>query len=215
MKLYGYFRSSAAFRTRIALNLKGLDYETVVINLQAGDQTSADYLKVNPQGRVPSLETDDGMLFQSPAIIEYLEEKHPEPALLPSDIAGRARVRAIASLIACDIHPLNNLAVLKYLAGPLGQEQEAVNTWYRHWVAEGFQAVEAMMAGDGETGRFCHGDAPGMADINLVPQVFNAQRFECPLDGFPTLMKVFENCMAVEAFDLAQPAKQPEAADLG
>jgi len=215
MKVYGYFRSSAAFRLRIAMNLKGIAYETELVNLQAGDQSAEAYRRVNPQGRVPALVDGDAVLVQSLAIIEYLDETHPRPPLLPADALGRARVRGIANLIACDIHPLNNLAVLQYLTGTLGASTDERDAWYRHWVKEGLDAVEAMLAGSRDTGVFCHGDAPGLADICLVPQIFNAQRFDCPLGGCPTVMRVFESCMALPAFDAAQPAKQPEAASLG
>jgi maleylpyruvate isomerase len=215
MKLYGYFRSSAAFRVRIAFNLKGVSSETALINLQGGDQFGAEFRKVNPQGRVPALVLDDGaVLVQSMAIMEYLEETIPEPPLLPKDAVGRARVRGLANVVACDIHPLNNLAVLNYLSKELGASEDAKVAWYRHWVAEGLGALEAMLAAGADTGAFCHGDVPGLADICLVPQVFNAQRFDCPLDGYPTLMRIFNACMALPAFDAAQPMKQPEAANI-
>jgi maleylacetoacetate isomerase len=214
MKLYGYFRSSAAFRVRIALNLKGLSCETEVINLRTGDQSAGRYKSINPQGRVPALDIGGDVLVQSLAIIEYLNEVHPDPPLLPADAIGRARARGIANIIACDIHPLNNLAVLTYLGSRFKADQEAQNAWYRHWVAEGFAAVEAMLAGGRDTGRFCHGDTPGLADICLVPQVFNARRFDCPLDGYPTLMRVFAECMKLDAFQRAEPSKQPEAATI-
>jgi maleylacetoacetate isomerase/maleylpyruvate isomerase len=214
MKLYGYFRSSAAFRLRIALNLKGLEAEAEVINLRAGDQSSARYKAVNPQGRVPALDIGGEVLIQSLAIIEYLDETHPEPPLLPADALGRARVRALADLIACDIHPLNNLVVLNYIKRELGADDAAEKRWYRHWVAEGFAAFEALLAGSRATARFCHGDAPGLADICLVPQVFNAQRFDCPLGAYPTLMRIFAECMRLDAFERAQPSKQPEAATI-
>lgn len=215
MKLYGYFRSSAAFRVRIALNLKGLEAEQVLISLPGGDQFGDEYKKINPQGRVPTLVDGDNVLFQSMAILEYLDETRPEPAFLPSDPAGRARVRGLANVIACDIHPLNNLAVLRFLSRDLGVSKEDIDgTWYRHWVVEGFNALEAWLAGDSATGKFCHGDTPGLADICLVPQVFNAQRYECDLSPYPVLMGIFANCMAMEAFDAAQPSRQPEAADI-
>lgn len=215
MKLHGYFRSSAAFRVRIALNLKNMTVDTALVNLQAGDQSSAAFRAVNPQGRVPALEVDDHVLVQSMAIIEYLEETVPDPALLPQDPLGRARVRAISNIISCDIHPLNNLAVLNYLKDRLDADEDRRTEWYRHWVAEGFAGVEPLLAGSAETGRFCHGDRPGLADICLVPQVFNAQRFDCDLTTYPTIMRIFDDCMAVDAFDQAQPAKQPEAAEIG
>lgn len=215
MKLYGYFRSSAAFRLRIALNLKELPPDqTEVINLRAGEQSSSSFRAVNPQGRVPALDIGRAILIQSLAIIEYLEEVHPAPPLLPKDPIGRARVRGLADLIACDVHPLNNLAVLVYLKRELGADEAAEKRWYQHWVAEGLGAFEALLAGSADTGRFCHGDAPGLADICLVPQVFNAQRYDCPLGGYPTLMRVFAECMKLDAFDRAQPSKQPEAATI-
>ena len=215
MKLYGYFRSSAAFRVRIALNLKKLHRETALINLQAGEQSSSGYRAVNPQGRVPALEVDGAVLVQSLAIIEYLEEAFPDPPLLPADSLGRARVRGIANIIACDIHPLNNLAVLLYLKDRLDVDDQRRTAWYRHWVAQGFDGVEPLLHDSAATGRFCHGDRPGLADICLVPQVFNAQRFDCDLSPYPAIRRVFDECMKLEAFDIAQPSKQPEAADLG
>lgn len=211
MKLYGFSRSSAAFRVRIGLNLKGIPWEGVTVSLPAGDQFGDDYLKVNPQARVPTLIDGDRTLFQSMAILEYLDETHPEPPFLPSDPVARARVRGLADIIACDIHPLNNLAVLKFLAGEMGAGKDAVNvTWYQHWIHEGFRALEAHLAQDAETGRFAQGDTPGLVDICIVPQVFNAQRYECDLAPYPTLMRIFDACMALEPFDSAQPAKQPE-----
>jgi maleylacetoacetate isomerase len=213
MKHYGFFRSSAAFRLRIALNLKGLAAEHVLVNFAKQEQLGADYKSVNPQARVPSLALDDGtVLIQSLAIIEYLEETHPNPPLLPKDAKGRARVRGLANLIACDIHPLNNISVLNYLRDHLKADEASRNAWYRHWVAQGFTAFEALLKDSSDTGNFCHGGAPGLADVCLVPQVFNAQRYECPLGGYPTLMRVFEACMKLAAFDKAQPMKQPEAA---
>jgi maleylpyruvate isomerase len=216
MKLYGYFRSSAAFRVRIALNLKGIAAEeTEVVNLQAGDQFSGAFRAVNPQGRVPALVLDGGqVLIQSMAIMEYLEEIRPSPPLMPDDPVARARVRGLANVIACDIHPLNNLAVLNYLVAEMKVAEDDKLRWYRHWVAEGLSAFEALLANDPATGTFCHGDTPGLADICLVPQVFNAKRFDCDLGGYPILMRIFDACMALDAFDTAQPAKQPEAASI-
>lgn len=211
MKLYGFSRSSAAFRVRIALNLKGIAWEHVNISLPDGDQFGADYKKVNPQGRVPTLIDGDNTLIQSMAILEYLEETHPDPAFLPSGPVARARVRGLADIIACDIHPLNNLAILKFLGNEMGADKDAVNvTWYQHWIYEGFNALEARLAGDDETGKFAHGDNPGLADICIVPQVFNAQRYECDLTRYPTLMGIFAECMKLDAFDSAQPSKQPD-----
>lgn len=211
MKLYGYFRSSAAFRLRIALALKGLDYEPVFVHLRKGAQFDADYAALNPQQQVPTLVVDDRVLVQSPAILEWLEETHPAPPLLPADADGRARVRAIAMAVGCDIHPINNLRVLKYLTGEMGLDEGQMRRWYNHWIALGFAGIERMLAGSPETGDFCHGAAPTLADIYLVPQVFNAKRFAAPLDDYPTLMRVFDSCMARDAFELAQPAKQPDA----
>lgn len=210
MKLYGFSRSSAAFRVRIGLNLKAIAWEHINVSLPDGDQFNDDYAKINPQARVPTLIDGDNALFQSMAILEYLDEIHPDPAFLPADPVGRARARGLADIIACDIHPLNNLAVLKFLANEMGADKDAVNvTWYHHWIHEGFKALEALLAGDRETGTFSHGDAPGLADICIVPQVFNAQRLECDLSSYPTLMRIFGECMKLDAFDSAQPSKQP------
>jgi len=211
MKLYGFSRSSAAFRVRIALNLKGIAWEHINISLPDGDQFDDSYKTLNPQGRVPTLIDGDNVLYQSMAILEYLDETHPEPAFLPSDPVGRARVRGLADIIACDIHPLNNLAVLKFMSREMGADKDAVNvTWYQHWIYEGFNALEAHLAADSETGTFAHGDAPGLVDICIVPQVFNAQRYECDLSPYPRLMGIFAECMKLEAFDNAQPSKQPD-----
>lgn len=210
--LYTYFRSSAAYRVRIALNLKGIDYQAVPVHLVkgGGQHRSADYLALNPQGLVPALAVDGQVLTQSLAIMEYLDETHPYPALLPADPLGRARVRAIAQAIACDIHPINNLRVLQYLGGTLGLDQAAKDGWYRHWVEAGLQAVEAMLAGDRRTGAFCHGDQPGLADCCLVPQVFNARRFNCDMSALPTIVSITEKCEKLPAFNQAAPAQQPD-----
>ena len=211
MKLYTYFRSSAAFRVRIALNLKRLAYEPVFVHLAKGEHRQPKYAQVNPQALLPTLELDDGTrLTQSLAIIEWLDEKHPEPALLPKEAYARARVRSLAYLVACEIHPLNNLRVLQHLKRALGQGQEQIDNWYRHWIGDGLAKLEADLAGSG-TGKFCHGDAPTLADCCLVPQIFNAKRYNSDLAPYPTTMRVFENCMKLEAFDRAQPAKQPDA----
>ena len=210
MKLYGYFRSSAAFRVRIALNLKGLDYENAFIHLRRGDQAAPEFLGINPQGLVPALEIDGQTLTQSSAIIEYLDETHPEPPLLPRDAAGRARVRALAAIVACDIHPLNNLRVLRYLHGPLGHDQGIIETWYNHWIDSGFRALERLLADDPRTGAFCHGDTPGLADIALVPQVYNAHRYPLDLTAYPTIMRVYQTCRALDAFAAADPDRQPD-----
>ena len=210
--LYGYFRSSAAYRVRIALNLKGLAYDQAPVNLVKGEQKSDDFRTHNPLGLVPVLETDDGtQLTQSLAICEYLEERHPEPPLLPVDAEGRARVRSLAQLVACEIHPLNNLKVLKYLVHELKLDDEAKLAWYRHWIAEGFTALEARLASESASGAFCHGDSPTLADVCLVPQVFNAERFECDLSAYPTLRRITERCRALDAFAKAAPGEQPDA----
>ena len=207
MRLYDYFRSSAAYRVRIALNLKGLPYESVPVHLVKGEQSAPDYLALNPQGRVPALAVDGTVLVQSSAILEYLEETHPEPPLLPADPVRRARVRSVAALIGCDIHPLNNLAVLRRLKA-MGHEQPAIDKWYRHWVVTGLDAVEAMIEG----GPFCFGETPTLADLYLVPQVFNARRFSVPLDRYPKSQAAEAACLALPAFRDAAPEAQPDAA---
>jgi maleylacetoacetate isomerase len=210
MKLYGYSRSSAAFRVRIALNLKNLDYDAASIHLRRGDQTQPAFLGVNPQGLVPALEIDGHTLIQSLPIIEYLDESHPLPPLLPPDAAGRARVRALAAIVGCDIHPLNNLRVLRYLQGSLGHDQAAIAAWYNHWIDTGFRAFESLLAGDRHTGAFCHGEQPGLADIALVPQVVNAERYQLDLAPYPTIARIFETCMKLDAFAAAHPGQQPD-----
>ena len=210
MKLYGFFRSSAAFRVRIALNLKKLDYDGAFIHLRRGDQRQPGFLDVNPQGLVPALELDGHTLIQSLPIIEYLDERHPEPPLLPRDPAERARVRALAAIVACDIHPLNNLRVLRYLQRSLGHDQGAIETWYNHWIDDGFRALERLLAGDRATGAFCHGDQPTLADIALVPQVVNAERYRLDLAPYPTIARIFATCMTLDAFAAAHPERQPD-----
>ncbi len=212
MKLYNYFRSSASFRVRIALSLKGLAYEYVPVHLARGDHKQQAFADIAADGLVPLLELADGTrLTQSMAIIEYLDEAHPEGArLLPADALGRARVRALAQIIACEIHPLNNLRVLKYLVRDLKVDEESKNTWYRHWVRTGLEAFERQLAA-GPASAFCHGDTPTLADCCLVPQIFNAQRFNTNLDGLPRTMAVFERCMALPAFQQAQPSACPDA----
>jgi maleylacetoacetate isomerase len=201
--LFDYFRSSASYRVRIALNLKGVDYDRVAVNLLEGGQRSPDYRAVNPQAFVPTLEIDGHRLMQSLAIIGYLDSTRPEPPLLPAAPADAAHVRALALTVACDIHPLNNLRVLKYMKDELAQDQEARDSWYRHWVAEGFAALEAMAAPS--AGRFLFGDEPTLADICLVPQMFNARRLEAPLDAFPTLVRADAEAGRLEAFAAARP----------
>lgn len=210
--LYGYFRSSAAYRVRIVLNLKGLSFEQTPVNLVKGEHHDGGYRAQNPQGLVPMLVTDHGVrLTQSLAICEYLEERHPRPALLPEDPEGRARVRALAQLVACEIHPLNNLRVLKHLTGELGLDEAAKLGWYRHWVHEGFTALEALLNRESGSGDFCHGDAPTLADACLVPQVYNAERFECDLEAYPRIRRITANARALEAFRRAAPGEQPDA----
>ena len=206
--LYDYFRSSAAYRVRIALNLKGIDYESVPVNLAEGAQKEAGYRARNPQGFVPMLEMEGQRLTQSLAIIDWLDATVPEPRLVPADPADRAHAMALALAIACDIHPLNNLRVLKYLGGPLGQDEETRNAWYAHWIAEGFAALETLAAP--RAGRFLFGDAPGIADVCLVPQMFNARRFAVPLDDYPTLLRADENAAKIEAFAAAHPDRQEQ-----
>lgn len=210
MKLYTYFRSSAAYRVRIALNLKGISYEAVPIHLtrDGGRHKTAEYRKINPQMRVPSLALSNGdVLTQSLAIIEYLDEVYPDPPLLPVDAVERAHVRAIAQLIACDIHPLNNLVSLNYLKGPLKHDQATADEWYRHWVVAGFEPLEAML----RPGPYAYGSHVTIADLCLVPQVFNARRFKVSLEKFPKIAAVEAACALLPAFDQARPENQPDA----
>jgi maleylacetoacetate isomerase len=217
LKLYTYFRSSASFRVRIALNLKGLDVEMVHIHLvrQGGQQLSEEFRRINPEALVPALvdEEDNGqqVLTQSLAIMEYLDEMYPEPPLLPAAPLDRAYVRSIALAIACDIHPLNNLRVLRYLVRDLKVSEEDKNAWYRHWCEQGLAALEAKVSADGRAGKFCFGDTPTLADCCLVPQIFNARRLDCDLSGMPTLLRIAENCARLDAFSMAEPAKQADA----
>jgi maleylacetoacetate isomerase/maleylpyruvate isomerase len=213
MKLYTYFRSSAAYRVRIALHLKGLEFTSVPVHLlrDGGQQHAPVYAALNPNETVPTLDDDGRILTQSLAIIEYLDETHPAPPLLPGTPADRARIRAIAQTIACDIHPLNNLRVLQYLTGSFGLSEAQKAAWYCHWVERGLLAVEKMLAADARTGRFCHGDTPTLADCCLVPQVFNARRFGCSLDGLPTVQRICAECEMLDAFVRAAPAQQPDA----
>lgn len=211
MKLYSYFRSSAAYRVRIALNLKGLEYDYVPVNLLQGQQKSPDYLARNPQGLLPALELAGGeLLAQSVAILEWLEETHPQPALLPREPLPRARVRSLVNSITCDIHPLNNLSIMAYLREQLGASDEQVHQWYCTWVARGFGAIERSLAST--MGRCCFGDDPTLADVCLIPQVFNAYRFKVPMEAYPNIRKVNDYCTALEPFSRAAPAVQPDAA---
>ena len=218
LRLYTYFRSSAAYRVRIALNLKGLDVDMAPIHLlrKGGEQLEEAYRSINPEGLVPALvdENDDEgsqVLTQSIAIIEYLDEMYPEPPLLPSAPLDRAYVRGIALSIACDIHPLNNLRVLRYLVRELGASEDAKNAWYRHWCETGLAALEKRIGTDGRAGQFCLGDTPTMADCCLVPQLANARRLDTDLSRMPTLLRIEENCARLEAFKQAEPARQPDA----
>jgi len=210
MELYNYFRSSASYRVRIALALKGLDYDYKPVHLVRNEQFNESYAAVSASRLVPLLKDGDAMLTQSLAIIEYLDETHPEPALLPADPLGRARVRAIALDIACEIHPLDNLRVLRYLVHDLKLSEDDKNRWYRHWVETGLETVERQLVA--QPARYCHGDTPTLADCTLVPQIFNAQRMQCRVEHVPNVMRVFEACMALPAFEQTRPEKCPDAA---
>lgn len=212
MELFTYFRSSAAYRVRIALNIKGLDYQARPIHLVKNEQRSPAYLEHNPLGLLPALKTSDGnMLLESLAIIEYLDEQYPEPSLLPGGAADRAYIRALAQMVACDIHPLNNVRVLQYLGSELKVDTEARNRWYRHWVMTGFEALEELLQRDSRTGAFCYGDQPTLADCALIPQVFNALRFECDISGLQTIKRITENCRQLDSFRRAAPDQQPDS----
>jgi maleylacetoacetate isomerase len=210
MKLYSYYRSSAAFRVRIALNLKGIDYETVAVNLtkDGGHNRRPEFRAVNPQMRIPALVAPSGdVLIQSPAIIEYLDEIQPEPPLLPKDPIARAKARALADIVACDIHPLNNVGPLRYLKNEMHQEQSAIDAWYHHWVTVGFEALEALVT----PAPYAAGKDVTLADVCLIPQVYNARRLKVPLDKFPKILAVEAACLALPAFDRARPENQPDA----
>lgn len=211
MKFYGYFRSSSAYRCRIAFNLKGIRPETEVVNLREGAQKSAGFRALNPQGLVPALDTGDGVLTQSLAIIEWLDETHPDPALLPADPLARAHVRAFAQIIACEVHPLQNLRVLNYIKQNYGQDQAGADAWCQHWIAEGLAACEAIAAAQEHGGGYTFGDAPGIADICLIPQMFSADRFGLDLTPYPRLREIRTNCQQLPAFADAHPARQSDA----
>ncbi len=213
MKLHNFFRSSASWRVRIALNLKGLDYEYLSVHLRrnGGEQFTPDFRGLNPQSLVPVLDDGEHKLSQSLAIIEYLDEVYSTPPLLPQNPLERARVRSLALGIACDLHPLNNLRVLKYLTEQLNASDQAKSEWYQHWVALGLSAFEAELAGSRHTGRFCHGNTPTLADCCLVPQLYQARRFECDVSGYPTMLRIEEACNQLPAFERAAPARQPDA----
>lgn len=211
MKLYSYFRSSAAYRVRIALNLKNIVAEQASVHLVKPDPLPAFRRDVSPQGLLPALESEDGLLVQSVAIMEYLEERYPEPALMPQGLAERAYVRAAAQLIACDIHPLANLRVLRYLKRELDHDQDEIDSWYRHWVEDGLGRLEAFVTANGRSGGFLYGDSPTIADCCLVPQMFNARRLACNIDPFPTLVAIDARCAELPAFQQAHPSVQPDA----
>ena len=207
MKLYSYFRSSAAYRVRIALNLKGIEYEMVPVNLLTGEQKSDDYKSLNAEGLVPVLETDQGLLTQSLAMLEWLEEQHPQPSILPGDSWQRAQARSLAYAVSCDIHPVNNLRILKYLQNDMQQSDEDKIGWYKHWINTGFNALEQKLAEH----KYCCGDQPTIADICLVPQVFNALRFKMDMDAYPKISKIYERCNQLKPFIDAAPENQPDA----
>jgi maleylacetoacetate isomerase len=209
--LHGYFRSSASFRVRIALNIKDIAYDQITYQLRRGEHRAPEYLRLNPQGLVPTLQIGDLFLTESLAIIEYLDEVFPQPSLLPSSPAERARVRALAQLIACDIHPVNNLRVLQYLRDPLGQSEERVRTWYNKWISDGFAALEARLSLERHSGTFLHGDTPTIADVALIPQVTNAANYQLDMSPYPTIERVFTAAMSLTAFAAAEPSNQPDA----
>jgi maleylpyruvate isomerase len=211
MTLYSYFRSSAAFRVRIALNLKGLEHDLAFVHLRRHEQQSAAYRCVNPQGLIPTLVHDGHAIAQSLAIVEYLDDIAPEPPLKPRDALGRARVRQIAAIVACEIHPLGNMRVQEYLRDTMGRSEAEIVQWHRHWMALGLEAVEQLVAQAPETGRFCHGDTPTLADIFLIPQLANARRVELDLAPYPTLTRIEKTAFEFAAFDDAQPKNQSDA----
>ena len=213
LKLFTYFRSSAAYRVRLALQLKGLPYEAALVHLvrNGGEHLQASYRAVNPGARLPCLQDGGTTISQSLAILEYLEEAYPGKPLLPADAAGRARVRALALMVACDIHPLNNLRVLKYLSGDLEVSEANKTAWYRHWIEEGFRIIETHLAREAQTGSFAHGDRPTLADCCLVPQVFNAERFDVDLTQYPTIRRINDRCAELPEFVAAHPAQQADA----
>ena len=210
MTLYGYFRSSTSYRTRIAMNLKGLDYDYIAVNLAQDEQLKNEFLSLNPQGLVPVLQADDLLLFQSPAILEWLEEVYPKNPLLPKDAAGRMQVRALSAMIGCDIHPLNNRRVLQYLRNELSVEAEVIK-WCNRWISEGFAALEKRLVADKTRGKFCYGDSPSFADCYLIPQVSSARRFEVDLNPYPNIVQIDAHCRTLKAFADADPMQQPDA----
>ncbi len=211
MTLYGYFRSSTAYRTRIAMNLKGLSYDNVTVNLAQDEQLETEFKALNPQGLVPVLQADDLLLYQSPAILEWLEEVYPDPALLPKDAAGRMHVRAISAMIGCDMHPINNRRILQYLRNELSVDEEKVMAWCHRWMSEGLAALEKRLAADKTRGDFCYGDSLTLADCYLIPQVSSARRFKVDLSAYPNIVAVDTNCRTLKAFADADPMMQPDA----
>jgi maleylpyruvate isomerase len=211
LQLHNFFRSGTSHRLRIALNLKGLDYQYIAVHLGKEAHLSAAYKALNPQGLVPTLVDGEQVLTQSPAIIEWLEERHPTPPLLPSDAQGRARVRALAALVGCDIHPINNRRVLEYLRKTLGCDEAAINAWCATWINAGFEALEALLVADKQRGAFCFGNTPTLADVYLVPQVESARRFKVDLSPYPTIVAIDQVCARLETFQKAAPAAQPDA----
>lgn len=211
MKLYGYFRSGTSHRTRIAMNLKQLDYESISINLAQDEQLQSTFKAINPQGLVPVLETKDLVMFQSPAILEWLEEAYPQPPLLPNDRAGRVRVRALSAMIGCDIHPINNRRILQYLRNELNVDESQVMTWCQRWISDGFAALESLLAEDKHRGDFCYGNQPTLADCYLIPQVYSARRFKVDLSPYPNIVTIDKHCHTLQAFIKAAPKNQPDA----
>ena len=211
MTLYGYFRSSTSYRTRIAMNLKGLDYDYIAVNLAQDEQLKSEFLALNPQGLVPVLQADDLLLFQSPAILEWLEEVYPKNPLLPKDTAGRMQVRALSAMIGCDIHPLNNRRVLQYLRNELSVDEAEVIKWCNRWISEGFAALEKRLVADKTRGKFWYGDGPTSADCYLIPQVSSARRFEVDLNPYPNIVQIDAHCRTLKAFADADPMQQPDA----
>ncbi len=211
MKLYTYFRSSASYRVRIALSYKGLAHDSAYVNLPKGEHQVDAFRSVNAQALVPALEDGGRVLIQSLAIMEYLDETHPEPPLMPKGAVDRAYVRAVAQIVACELHPLNNLRTLKYVKRTYKLDESGVNTWYRHWIAEGFTMLEGYLARERRAGRYCYGDMVTIADCCLVPQVFNAQRYECDLGPYPTIVRIFDECMKLDAFTSTQPSAEADA----
>lgn len=214
MKLFNYFRSSTSYRTRIAMNLKGLDYDYIAVNLAQDEQLETAFKAINPQGLVPVLQTDDLLLYQSPAILEWLEETYTQNPLLPKDAAGRMQIRALSAMIGCDIHPLNNRRILQYLRNELTVGEDEVMLWCQHWMTEGFAALEKLLAENRSSGKFCYGDSPTFADCYLIPQVSSARRFKVDLTPYPNIVAIDEHCRSLKAFDDADPVKQPDAPNL-